>query len=51
MCMVQVDGTQNLFVACASVVLPGMSIITDNRLVRDAREGNVERILIHHPDD
>lgn len=41
MCMVQVDGTQNLVVSCATVALPGMSIITDSRLVRDAREGNV----------
>lgn len=51
MCMVQVDGTQNIIVACATAVLPGMSIITDSRLVRDAREGNVELILINHPND
>lgn len=51
MCMVQVDGTQNLIVSCATVVLPGMSVITDSRLVRDAREGNVELILINHPND
>lgn len=51
MCMVQVDGTQNLVVACSTVVLPGMSIVTDSRLVRDAREGNVELILINHPND
>lgn len=51
MCMVQVDGTQNLVVACATVAMPGMSIITDSRLVRDAREGNVELILINHPND
>lgn len=51
MCMVQVDGTQNLIVACATAALPGMSIITDSRLVRDAREGNVELILVNHPND
>ncbi|CAD2222353.1 NADH:ubiquinone oxidoreductase 78 Kd subunit-like protein [Angomonas deanei] len=51
MCMVQVDGTQNLVVACSTVTMPGMSIITDSRLVRDAREGNVELILINHPND
>ena len=51
MCMVQVDGTQNLIVACATAVLPGMSIVTDSRLVRDAREGNVELILVNHPND
>lgn len=51
MCLVQVDGTQNLVVACATACLPGMSIITDSRLVRDAREGNVELILINHPND
>ncbi|CBH16411.1 electron transfer protein, putative [Trypanosoma brucei gambiense DAL972] len=51
MCLVQVDGTQNLVVSCATVALPGMSIITDSRLVRDAREGNVELILINHPND
>lgn len=51
MCMVQVDGTQNIIVACATVALPGMSVLTDTRLVRDAREGNVELILINHPND
>jgi NADH dehydrogenase (ubiquinone) Fe-S protein 1 len=51
MCLVQVDGTSNLIVACATATLPGMSIITDSRLVRDAREGNVELILINHPND
>lgn len=51
MCMVQVDGTQNIIVACSTVALPGMSILTDTRLVRDAREGNVELILINHPND
>jgi NADH dehydrogenase (ubiquinone) Fe-S protein 1 len=51
MCIVQVDGTQNVIVACATVALPGMSILSDTRLVRDAREGNVELILINHPND
>jgi len=51
MCMVQVDGTQNMIVACATAVLPGMSVLTDTKLVRDAREGNVELILINHPND
>jgi NADH dehydrogenase (ubiquinone) Fe-S protein 1 len=51
MCLVQVEGTQNLIVACATACLPGMSIITDSRLVRDAREGNVELILLNHPND
>lgn len=51
MCLVQVEGTQSLVVACATACLPGMSIITDSRFVRDAREGNVEMILINHPND
>jgi NADH dehydrogenase (ubiquinone) Fe-S protein 1 len=51
MCLVQVDGTQNLIVSCATAVMPGMSIQTDSRLVRDAREGNVELILVNHPND
>ena len=51
MCMVQVDGTQNMIVACATAALPGMSVLTDTRLCRDAREGNVEMILINHPND
>lgn len=51
MCLVQVDGTQNVIVACATVALPGMSVLSDTRLVRDAREGNVELILINHPND
>lgn len=51
MCLVQVEGTQSLIVSCATAVLPGMSIITESRLVRDAREGNVELILVNHPND
>lgn len=51
MCLVQVEGTQSLIVSCATACLPGMSIITDSRLVRDAREGNVELILVNHPND
>jgi len=51
MCIVQVEGTQNLIVACANTALQGMSIVTDTRLVRDAREGNVELLLINHPND
>eukprot|EP00759_Apiculatamorpha_spiralis_P048398 PhF_6_TR43621/c0_g1_i1/m.67013/K03934/NDUFS1; NADH dehydrogenase (ubiquinone) Fe-S protein 1 len=51
MCMVQVEGTQNLIVACATACLPGMSIVTDTRLLRDAREGNVELLLVNHPND
>lgn len=51
MCMVQVDGTQNIIVACATAALPGMSVLTDTKLVRDAREGNVELILVNHPND
>lgn len=51
MCMVQLDGTQNILVACATAVMPGMSIITDSRLVRDAREGNIDMMLINHPND
>ena len=51
MCMVQVDGTQNIIVACSTAALPGMSVLTDTRLVRDAREGNVELMLVNHPND
>lgn len=51
MCLVQVDGTSNLIVACATAAMPGMSILTDTKLVREAREGNVELILINHPND
>lgn len=51
MCLVQVDGTQNMIVACATAAMAGMSVLTDTRLLRDAREGNVELILINHPND
>ena len=51
MCMVQVEGTQNIVVACATSAMPGMAIATDTRLLRDAREGNVELMLVNHPND
>eukprot|EP00760_Papus_ankaliazontas_P028253 PhM_4_TR35/c0_g1_i1/m.34709/K03934/NDUFS1; NADH dehydrogenase (ubiquinone) Fe-S protein 1 len=51
MCMVQIEGTQNIIVACATTAMPGMSIVTDTQLLRDAREGNVELMLVNHPND
>eukprot|EP01062_Namystynia_karyoxenos_P033243 TRINITY_DN24452_c0_g1_i1.p1 TRINITY_DN24452_c0_g1~~TRINITY_DN24452_c0_g1_i1.p1 ORF type:complete len:313 (+),score=94.71 TRINITY_DN24452_c0_g1_i1:110-940(+) len=51
MCMVQLAGTQNIIVACATPVMAGMSVLTDTRLVKGAREGNVELLLINHPLD
>eukprot|EP01065_Artemidia_motanka_P017899 TRINITY_DN2129_c0_g1_i1.p1 TRINITY_DN2129_c0_g1~~TRINITY_DN2129_c0_g1_i1.p1 ORF type:complete len:302 (+),score=96.45 TRINITY_DN2129_c0_g1_i1:66-908(+) len=51
MCMVQLAGTQNIIVACATPVMAGMSVLTETRLVKGAREGNVELLLINHPLD
>lgn len=51
MCMVQVAGTQMIIVACATPVMAGMSILTDTRLTKGAREGNMELIFINHPLD
>ncbi|KAJ9441941.1 hypothetical protein DIPPA_25374 [Diplonema papillatum] len=51
MCMVQLAGTQNIIVACATPVIAGMSILTETRLVVTAREGNVELLIINHPLD
>eukprot|EP01063_Lacrimia_lanifica_P000281 TRINITY_DN10137_c0_g1_i1.p1 TRINITY_DN10137_c0_g1~~TRINITY_DN10137_c0_g1_i1.p1 ORF type:complete len:297 (+),score=100.26 TRINITY_DN10137_c0_g1_i1:76-966(+) len=51
MCMVQLAGTQNIIVACGTPVTPGMSVLTETRLVATAREGNVEILIINHPLD
>eukprot|EP01061_Rhynchopus_euleeides_P000791 TRINITY_DN10564_c0_g1_i1.p1 TRINITY_DN10564_c0_g1~~TRINITY_DN10564_c0_g1_i1.p1 ORF type:complete len:280 (+),score=68.89 TRINITY_DN10564_c0_g1_i1:45-884(+) len=51
MCMVQLAGTQNIIVACATPVMAGMSVLTETRLVATAREGNVEILIINHPLD
>ena len=51
MCMVQLAGTQNIIVACATPVMAGMSVLTETRLVATAREGNIEILIINHPLD
>eukprot|EP01013_Petalomonas_cantuscygni_P040458 TRINITY_DN72451_c0_g1_i1.p1 TRINITY_DN72451_c0_g1~~TRINITY_DN72451_c0_g1_i1.p1 ORF type:complete len:426 (-),score=76.61 TRINITY_DN72451_c0_g1_i1:96-1373(-) len=51
MCMVQISTSPNPVVACAMPAAPWMHIFTDTRLVREAREGNVELMLLNHPLD
>eukprot|EP00755_Sulcionema_specki_P005434 Sspe_Gene.32757::Locus_16046_Transcript_1_1_Confidence_1.000_Length_1449::g.32757::m.32757/K03934/NDUFS1; NADH dehydrogenase (ubiquinone) Fe-S protein 1 len=51
MCMVQLAGTQNIIVSCATPVMAGMSVLTETRLVKAAREGNIELLVMNHPLD
>ena len=48
-CLVQINNL--LVISCAVSVAPGMSITTDNKRVREARESVLEFILINHPLD
>ena len=47
-CVVEIEGKQNLVASCNNVVEEGMSILTDSHKVQSARETNVEFILSQH---
>lgn len=51
MCMVEVSSAIKPLVSCATPLSKGMSILTDSALVRKAREGVLEFLLINHPLD
>src|SRR4051794_7731987 len=51
MCLVEVEKTPKLQVACTLPVAEGMVVHTDSQLVRQARKGTLEFLLTNHPLD
>jgi NADH dehydrogenase (ubiquinone) Fe-S protein 1 len=51
MCLVEVEKSAKLVASCAMPILAGMSIMTQTSLVKRAREGVLEFLLINHPLD
>ncbi len=51
MCLVEVEKTPKLQVACTLPVAEGMVVNTDSELVRKARKGTLEFLLANHPLD
>jgi NADH dehydrogenase (ubiquinone) Fe-S protein 1 len=51
MCLVEVVKAPKPVASCAMPVAPGMQVKTDTDLVRKAREGVMEFLLINHPLD
>ncbi|KXS20331.1 NADH-quinone oxidoreductase [Gonapodya prolifera JEL478] len=51
MCLVEVEKTPKPVASCAMPVMPGMKIKTDTPVVKKAREGVMEFLLINHPLD
>jgi len=51
MCLVEVKGMPKLMTACSTVMQDGMEVLTDSDLVKEARKGVLEFILLDHPVD
>ncbi len=51
MCLVEVEKTPKLQVACTLPVAEGMVVHTDSEVVRNARKGTLEFLLTNHPLD
>jgi NADH-quinone oxidoreductase subunit G len=51
MCLVEVEKTPKLQVACTLPVAEGMVVHTDSAIVRQARKGTLEFLLTNHPLD
>src|SRR6202049_1207081 len=51
MCLVEVEKTPKLQVACTTPVAEGMGVRTDSPVVHEARKGMVELLLTNHPLD
>lgn len=51
MCLVEVGNAPKPQVSCALPFLPNMSVFTNSALVKKAREGVMEFILLNHPLD
>eukprot|EP00494_Astrolonche_serrata_P031862 UN32131 len=51
MCLVEVEKAKKPVASCAMPLMPGMRIKTDTEMVKRAREGVIELLLINHPLD
>ncbi len=51
MCLVEVEGVKKPIASCALPISANMSILTKSQLVKKAREGILEFLLINHPLD
>jgi len=51
MCLVEVKGMPKLMTACSTTVQDDMDIYTDSDVVKEARKGVLEFILLDHPVD
>ena len=51
MCLVEVEKSPKPQASCAIPVMPGMKVFTDTPLVKKAREGVLEFLLLNHPLD
>lgn len=51
MCLVEIEKSIKPVASCAMPVMPGMNIFTDTPLVKKAREGVLEFLLLNHPLD
>ncbi len=49
LCVVQIEGNQDLASSCATEVKAGMVIVTDNETIRTKRQENLVPILTRHP--
>ncbi|HLK18985.1 MAG TPA: NADH-quinone oxidoreductase subunit NuoG, partial [Bryobacteraceae bacterium] len=51
MCLVEIEKTPKLQVACTTPVAEGMVVHTESATVREARKGTIEFLLTNHPLD
>ena len=51
MCLVEIKGSPKPQVSCGLPVLDGIQVYTDSPLVKKAREGVIEFLLLNHPLD
>jgi NADH dehydrogenase (ubiquinone) Fe-S protein 1 len=51
MCLVEIEKSPKPQASCAIPVMPGMKVFTDTPLVKKAREGVLEFLLLNHPLD
>ena len=51
MCLVEIKGMPKLMTACSTAVQDDMEIFTDSEVVKEARKGVLEFILLDHPVD
>jgi formate dehydrogenase (NADP+) beta subunit len=49
LCVVEMEGEQDLARSCATEVRPGMVVVTDNEKIRARRQENLVPILTRHP--